>query len=82
MIFITAETDGLRLCSFFKSSAQITKKYSKENLIGRLIVCVTNFHPKQIANFISEVLVLGVESKGKVILLNLDEEVELGKRIC
>lgn len=64
------------------SSAQITKKYSKKKLIGKLVVCVANFYPKQIANFISEVLVLGVESREGVVLLNIDEEVEIGKRIC
>ena len=43
-----------------KTSAQITKLYTKEELIGKLIIAVVNFPPKQIANFISECLVLGV----------------------
>jgi len=65
-----------------KSSARITKKYTKEELIGKLIVAVTNFHPKQIANFMSEVLVLGVGTGEGIVLLNVDKEVELGGRIC
>lgn len=53
-----------------KSSAQITKHYSKEDLMGRLIVGVVNFPPKQIGPFISESLTLGVpDENGDVILL-------------
>ncbi len=65
-----------------KSSAQITEKYSKENLMNRLVVAVTNFPPKQVADFISEVLVLGVITDNGVVILNIDEEVELGSRIA
>jgi len=65
------------------SSAQITKRYSKEQLIGRQVVAVVNFPPKQIANFISEVLVLGaVTRQGDVILLKPDEHVGLGDRVA
>ena len=64
-----------------KSSAQITHKYSKEELINRLVIAVTNFSPKKIANFISEVLVLGVITERGVVLLNIDEPVELGSKI-
>jgi tRNA-binding protein len=66
-----------------RSSAQITKRYSKEQLIGRQVVAVVNFPPKQIANFKSEALVLGVVTKqGDVILLKPDEPAELGDRIA
>ena len=65
-----------------QSSAQITKVYSLDELIGKQIIAVTNFPPKQIGKFISEVLVLGVELEdGSVPLLTVDKEVPLGKRI-
>ena len=64
-----------------KSSAQITKLYKKEELVGREIIAVTNFRPKQVADFISEVLVLGVETERRVVLLSLDREVPLGKDV-
>jgi len=52
-----------------KSSAQITDLYRKEDLVGRQIIAVVNFPPKQIANFISECLVLGTVGENKVITL-------------
>ncbi|MGF1988144.1 MAG: tRNA-binding protein [Nostoc sp. ZfuVER08] len=65
-----------------KSSAQITKIYKPSELIDRLILAVTNFPPRQIANFISEVLVLGVVlDDGEVVLIQPDRDVTLGKRI-
>ncbi len=65
-----------------KTSAQITKLYKPEDLVGKQIVAVTNFPPKQIANFISEVLVLGVVcDNDEVILLKPEMEAPLGKRI-
>lgn len=65
-----------------KSSAQITEAYQKEDLINRQIIAVTNFPPKQIANFISEVLVLGINNdKGEVILLQPNQDVSLGERV-
>lgn len=65
-----------------KSSAQITKLYEKEDLLNRQVIAVTNFPPKQIANFISECLVLGVVLGGKeVVLLQPDREVKEGYRI-
>ena len=65
-----------------KSSAQITKLYQKEELINKSILAVTNFPPRQIADFMSEVLVLGVVlDDGEVVLIQPDREVPLGKRI-
>lgn len=66
-----------------RSSAAIRSWYAKEELLGRTIVAVANFPPKQIANFMSEVLVLGaVQDDGRVILLRPDEEGELGARVA
>ncbi len=65
-----------------KSSAQITKLYRKDKLVGRLIVAIINFPPRQISDFISEVLVLGVVlDNDEVVLLQPDNDVPLGKRI-
>ncbi|MGC9125537.1 MAG: tRNA-binding protein [Caldisericaceae bacterium] len=65
-----------------KSSAQITQNYKIEDLVGREIIAVVNFPPKQIANFVSEVLVLGVnDNDGNVVLLAPDRVVSLGKRM-
>ncbi len=64
-----------------KSSAQITN-YKKEELIGRQVICVVNFAPKQIGPFVSEVLTLGAErNEGGYELLRPDPEAKLGKRI-
>jgi tRNA-binding protein len=65
-----------------KSSAQITDCYNKDELVGRLVTAVVNFPPKQVADFISEVLVLGVVLTDKeVILLQPERDVPVGKRI-
>ena len=65
-----------------KSSAQITPLYSKDELVGRLIIAVTNFSPKQIADFMSEVLVLGIVlDNEEVVLIRPDRDVPLGKRV-
>ena len=65
-----------------KSSAQITKRYKKEDLINRQIVAVVNFPRKQIGKFMSECLVLGaVGEEGDVILLAPDFKIENGLRI-
>lgn len=65
-----------------KSSAQITKLYRKEELIGKQIIAVVNFPPKQIANFVSEVLTLGVnDEKGDVVLLSPDKPAKLGAKM-
>ena len=64
-----------------RSSVQATH-YPKAELLGRQLVCVTNFAPKQVGPFISEVLVLGAyDADGTVILLRSDREVTLGSRI-
>jgi tRNA-binding protein len=71
------ETLGIK-----RSSAQITVLYPKEDLIGRQVIAVTNFPPRQIANFFSEVLVLGsVDTEGVVTLLQPERNVENGTRI-
>ena len=65
-----------------KASAQITNLYTKDDLIGRRIIAVVNFPPRQIADFISEVLVLGVVlDNDEVVLVQPDTDVPLGKRI-
>lgn len=66
-----------------KSSAQITQLYSKDALIGKQIIAVVNFPPKQIANFVSECLVLGLvsEENKEVVLLQPEQSVKNGQRI-
>jgi len=65
-----------------KSSAQITKLYTKEELIGQHLLAVVNFPPRQVADFMSEVLVLGVVLENEeVALIQPDRAVELGKRV-
>lgn len=65
-----------------KSSAQITQRYSKDSLLGKQIIAVINFPKKQIANFMSECLVLGaVGAKNDIVLLSPDFKVENGLRI-
>ena len=64
-----------------RSSAQITN-YPREDLVGRLVVAVVNFAPRQIGPFMSEVLVLGAsDAEGRIILLAPDTDVPLGERI-
>ena len=66
-----------------KTSAQITKRYSKEELVNRQIVAIVNFPKKQIGKFMSECLVLGaVGAEGDVVLLNVDFKVENGISIA
>ncbi len=65
-----------------RSSAQITDRYTPEDLVGRRVVAVVNFPPKQIGPFVSEVLVLGAYGeRGEVILLRPDFEVAPGTKI-
>ncbi|MBR3882978.1 MAG: tRNA-binding protein [Clostridia bacterium] len=64
-----------------KSSAQITENYKIEDLIGRQVLAVVNFPPRQIADFMSEVLVLGTYSKSGVVLIKPDIDVEIGDKL-
>ena len=65
-----------------KSSAQITKNYTPEHLLGVQVIAVVNFPKKQIANFMSECLVLGVVDDDSVVLLKPDSKTENGLRIA
>ena len=65
-----------------KSSAQITDLYTKDELKNKQIVAVTNFPPKQIGNFMSEVLVTGFKDKdGSVVLAVPDKGIEIGSKL-
>lgn len=64
-----------------KSSAQITQLYNKESLLGKQILAIVNFPEKQIANFISQVLVLGIYSQNGVVLIGPDIKVENGDKL-
>ncbi len=65
-----------------KSSAQITRHYAPETLLGRQVLAVVNFPPRQIGKVMSEVLVLGVpDAEGEVVLLGTDHDVPLGGRL-
>ena len=65
-----------------KSSAQLTRHYVPETLLGRQVLAVVNFPPRQIGKVKSEVLVLGVpDEDGEVVLLGTDQDVPLGGRM-
>ncbi|NGQ92283.1 tRNA-binding protein [Rhodobacter sp. HX-7-19] len=65
-----------------RSSAQLTRNYTPEGLLGRLVMGVVNFPPRQIGKVMSEVLVLGVpDAEGEVVLLAPDQDVPLGGRM-
>ena len=65
-----------------KSSAQITKYYRPDELIGRLVMAVVNFPPRQIGPVMSEVLTLGVpDDEGEVVLLAPERDVPIGGRL-
>lgn len=67
---------------FRKSSAQITKHYNKQDLIGRQIVAIVNFPPKQIHKFMSECLVTGfADENGDIILTSVEREVPNGAKL-
>lgn len=76
-LIIDFGTLGLR-----KSSAQITALYRPEELVGEQVVAVVNFPPKQIANFLSECLILGAVNGKEVTLLTSDKPTENGLRIA
>ncbi len=65
-----------------KSSAQITKLYTKEDLLGKQIVAVVNFPKKQIGKFMSECLVTGfADENGDIVLTNVERKVPNGARL-
>ncbi|MDF1803000.1 tRNA-binding protein [Thalassovita sp.] len=65
-----------------KTSAQLTRHYTPETLVGRSVMGVVNFPPRQIGKFMSEVLVLGVpDAEGEVVLLTPEQDVPLGGRM-
>ncbi|MDG1423803.1 MAG: tRNA-binding protein [Flavobacteriaceae bacterium] len=65
-----------------KSSAQITDLYSKEELLNKQVSAIVNFKPRQIANFLSECLILGVyNNDGNVVLLKTSQFIKNGEQI-
>ena len=64
-----------------KSSAQITQLYNKEDLLNRQVLAVINFPPKQIANFMSECLILGSVNGTEVILLKPEHRIKNGSQV-
>ena len=65
-----------------KTSAQVTAHYSLESLVGKQVMGVVNFPPRQIGKFMSEVLVLGLtDEAGGIVLLSPDHDVPLGERM-
>lgn len=66
-----------------RSSAQVTARYDRENLVGRQVLAVVNFPPRQIGPFMSEVLVLGLADEGgEIVLLAPDTKVPNGSRLA
>jgi tRNA-binding protein len=87
--FPEARKPAIRLWIYFgdelgekKSSAQLTVHYTPESLIGKTVMAVVNFPPRQIGKVMSEVLVLGVpDIDGEVVLLSPDKDVPVGERL-
>ena len=64
-----------------RSSAQITNLYSKSELINKQVIAIVNFKPKQIANFMSECLILGIQNEKDVVLLHVQKNAENGTKV-
>jgi tRNA-binding protein len=65
-----------------RSSAQVTKHYTPEELVGKQVMGVVNFPPRQIGKFMSEVLVLGLpDENGDIVLIGPDDVVPIGGRL-
>lgn len=64
-----------------KTSAQITTLYSKKELLGKQVTTVINFKPKQIADFLSECLILGIQKRKDVVLLKSNDVIKNGEQI-
>lgn len=76
-IWVDLGTMGIK-----KSSAQITDNYQPEDLIGKQVICVCNFPPRQIGPFLSEILVTGfADEKGGIVLATTDHPVPNGQKL-
>lgn len=65
-----------------KTSAQVTDLYNKDNLVGRQVLAVVNFPPRQVGPFLSEVLVLGLSNeKNEIVLIGSDKRVPNGQKL-
>lgn len=66
-----------------QSSAQLTKLYSREELVGKQVLCVVNFPPRQVANFLSEILVTGyILPDGEVVLSSIERNISNGTKLA